>query len=89
MTEFRRQEIPTTLVDWFQCLLTGFLHTASWVRILGVFSSKTHVTLVRLTEMCNSNNPALQAERVVLLSDNSDLVYQGHIGIRLCTVWCQ
>ena len=37
----------------------------------------------------NINNPALQAERFVLLSDKSNLFYQGHTGLRSRTVRCQ
>ena len=50
----------------------------------------TRVTRVSLTDMRNINNPALQAERLVLLSDNkSNLFYQGHTGPRSRTVRCQ
>ena len=42
-----------------------------------VFGSTTRVTRVSLTDMRNINNPALQAERLVLLSDKSNLFYQG------------
>ena len=37
----------------------------------------------------NINNPALQAERFVLLSDKSNLFYQAHTGLRSRTVRCQ
>ena len=39
-----------------------------------------------MTDMCNINNPALQAERLVLLSDKNNLFYQGHTALRSCTV---
>ena len=41
---------------------------------------------VSLTDMRNINNPAFQAERFVLLSDKSNLFYQGHTGLRSRTV---
>ena len=56
---------------------------------LRLFGSTTRVTRVSLTDMCNINNPALQAERFVLLSDKSNLFYQGHTGLRSRTVRCQ
>ena len=54
-----------------------------------LFGSTTRVTRVSLTDMRNINNPALQAERFVLLSDKSNLFYQGHTGLRSRTVRCQ
>ena len=40
--------------------------------------------------MHNINNPpALQSERLVLLSDKNNLFYQGHTGFRSRTVRCQ
>ena len=57
--------------------------------ILRLFGSTTRVTRVSMTDMCNINNPALQAERFVLLSDKSNLFYQGHTGLRSRTVRCQ
>ena len=54
-----------------------------------LFDSTTRVTRVSLTDMRNINNPALQAERFVLLSDKSNLFYQGHTGLRSRTVRCQ
>ena len=48
--------------------------------------SRTLETRVSLTDMHNINNPALQAERLVLLSDKSNLVYQGYTGLRSSTV---
>ena len=54
-----------------------------------LFGSTTRVTRVSLTDMRNINNPALQAERFLLLSDKSNLFYQGHTGLRLHTVRCQ
>ena len=54
-----------------------------------LFGSTTRVTRVSLTDMRNIKNPALQAERFVLLSDTSNLFYQGHIGLRSHTVRCQ
>ena len=59
------------------------------VNSLRLFGSTTRVTRVSLTDMRNINNPALQAERFVLLSDKSNLFYQGHTGLRLRTVRCQ
>ena len=51
-----------------------------------LFGSTTRVTRVSLTDMRNINNPALQAERFVFVSDKSYLFYQGqesrHFGIR-------
>ena len=37
-----------------------------------LFGSTTRVTRVSMTDMRNINNPALQAERFVLLSDKSN-----------------
>ena len=37
--------------------------------------------------MRNINNPALQAECLELMSHKSNLVYQGHTGLCLCTVY--
>ena len=54
-----------------------------------LFGSTTRVTRVSLTDMRNINNPALQAERLVLLPDKSNLFYQGHTGLRSRTVRCQ
>ena len=54
-----------------------------------LFGSTTWVTRVSLTDMRNINNPALQAERFVLLSDKSNLFYRGHTGLRSRTVRCQ
>ena len=54
-----------------------------------LFGSTTRVTRVSLTDMRNINNPALQAESFVLLSDKSNLFYQGHTGLRSRTVRCQ
>ena len=51
-----------------------------------VVGKTTWVTRVSLTDMRNINNPALQAERLVLLSDKNDLFYQGHTGLRSRTV---
>ena len=42
-----------------------------------------------LATMRNIDNPALQAERLVLLSGKSNLIYQGHTGLRSFTVRCQ
>ena len=60
-----------------------------WSLGLSLFGSRTPVTRVSLTDMRNINNPALQAERLVLLSDKSNLVYQGYTGLRSCAVRCQ
>ena len=57
--------------------------------LVRLFGSTTRVTRVSLTDMRNINNPALQAERFVLLSDKSNLFYQGHTGLRSRTVRCQ
>ena len=54
-----------------------------------LFGSTTRVTRVSLTDMRNINNPALQAERFVLLSNKSNLFYQGHTGLRSRAVRCQ
>ena len=54
-----------------------------------LFGSTTRVTRVSLTNMRNINNPALQGERFVLLSDKSNLLYQGHTGLRSRAVRCQ
>ena len=63
---------------------------APWTLLSGrVFGSTTLVTRVSLTDMRNINNPALQAERLVLFSDKSNLFYQGHTGLRSRTVRCQ
>ena len=43
-----------------------------------VHCSMTHVTRVSLTDMRNIKNAALQAERLLLLSDKSNLLYPGH-----------
>ena len=56
---------------------------------LRLFGSTTPVTRVSLTDMRNINNPALQAERLVLLPDKSNLFYQGQAGLRSHTVRCQ
>ena len=50
------------------------------------YSTVRLVWWVSLTNMRNTNNPALQAERFMWLSDKSDLAYQGHTGFRSCTV---
>ena len=42
-----------------------------------------------LTDMRNINNLALQAEHLVLLSDKSNLFYQGHTALHSRTVRCQ
>ena len=64
------------------------LHQMSKTRyIMRVFGSTTRVARVSLTDMRNTNNPTLQVERLVLLSDKSNQVYQGHTG--LCAVKCQ
>ena len=60
-----------------------------WWAHLRLFGSATRVTRVSLTDMRNINNPALQAERFVLLSDKNNLFYQGHTGLRSRTVRCQ
>ena len=70
---------------WFG-LNGGFPFGSNCRRLLG---STTRVTRVSLTDMRNINNPALQAERLVLLSDKSNLFYQGHTGLRSRTVRCQ
>ena len=51
-----------------------------------VIDSTTHVTPVSLTDLRNINNPALQAERLVLLSNKSNLFYQGHTGLSSSTI---
>ena len=64
-----------------------FLNTGA--HPMRLFGSTTRVTRVSLTDMRNINNPALQAERFVLLSNKSNLFYQGHTGLRSRTVRCQ
>ena len=59
------------------------------IHTVRLFGSTTRVTRVSLTDMRNINNPALQAERLVLLPDKSNLFYQGHTGLRSRTVRCQ
>ena len=51
--------------------------------------STTRVARVSLTKMRNINNPDLQTERLILFSDKSKLFYQGHTGLRSCTIRCQ
>ena len=58
-------------------------------QLKSLFGSRTLVTLVSLTDMCNINNSALEAERLVLLPDKSNLDNQGYTGLRSCTVRCQ
>ena len=58
-----------------------FSRSASCIPSRRLFGSTTRVTRVSLTDMRNINNPALQAERFVLLSDKSNLFYQGHTGL--------
>ena len=55
----------------------------------GLLSSKNHVTRMSLKDMSNINNHALQAEGLVLLSDKTNLVYQGCTGVRSCNVRCR
>ena len=57
--------------------------------LMRLFGSTTRVTRVSLTDMRNINNPALQAERFVLLFDKSNLFYQWHTGLRSHTVRCR
>ena len=54
-----------------------------------LFDSKTPVIRMSLTDLRNINKSALQAERLVLLSDKSNLLYRGHIGLRSYTVRCR
>ena len=54
-----------------------------------LIDSTTLVTRVCLTDVRNINNPALQAERLALLSDKINLLYQGHTALCSCTVRCQ
>ena len=68
--------------------LVNWKWSHSWY-IWRLFGSTTRVTRVSLTDMRNINNPALQAERFVLLSDKGNLFYQGHTGLRSHTVRCQ
>ena len=53
-----------------------------------VIDSTTRVTPVSLTDLRNINNPALQAERLVLLSNKSNMFHQGHTGLSSMTVKC-
>ena len=62
--------------------VTRFGETRPQSNTLRVFGSTTRVTRVSLTDMHNINNPALQVERLVLLSDKSNLFYQGHTVLR-------
>ena len=60
-----------------------------WTKPLSLFSSKTLVTRVGSTDMRNINNPALQAKRLVLLTNKSNLVYQGYTGLgQMSVVLC-
>ena len=64
---------------WHSCAsaLSGWVLYRQLELTKRVFGSKTRVKRVSLTDMRNINNPALQAERLVLLSDKSNLFYQG------------
>ena len=73
---------PTSLANLVVEVRTGH-------NIGRLFGSTTRVTRVSLTDMRNIYNPALQAERFVLMSDKSNLFYQGHTGLRSRTVRCQ
>ena len=53
------------------------------------YSAVRLVCHMSLATMRNIDNPALQAERLVLLSRKSNLIYQGHTGLRSFTVRCQ
>ena len=61
----------------------------AWPDTAKVFGRATRVTRVSLTGMRNTNTPGLQPERLELLSDNSNLVYQGHTGRCSCTIKCR
>ena len=68
-----------------EILINGTFVSHPW----RLFGSTTRLTRVSLTDMRNINNPALQAERFVLLSEKSNLFYQGHTVLRSRTVRCQ
>ena len=59
-------QLPATLT-------TPVLHDQTFADTKRLFGSTTRVTRVSLTDMRNINNPALQAERLVLLPDKSNL----------------
>ena len=74
---------------WFATARAVAGATYVWDIFKRLFGSTTRVTRVSLTDMRNINNPALQAERFVLLSNKSNLFYQGHTGLRSRAVRCQ
>ena len=74
---------------WFVCFVTRPIGVTATTATLRLFGSTTRVTRVSLTDTRNINNRALQAERLVLLFDKSNLFYQGHTGLRSRTVSCQ
>ena len=57
----------------------------------GLFGIMTHVTRISLSDMHNSNTPALEPQHFVSLPDKSNLVYQGHFSLfmhqQMSVVW--
>ena len=89
MSEWNSSDHVAKLLDNLVTQASDKVCEKSVPATMRLFGSTTRVTQVSLTDTRNINSHALQAERFVLLSDKSNLFYQGHTGLRSRTVRCQ